>query len=200
MQHLHYLQLGSLPQFALKLDALPSAPPYLEKLFLVGKLGQVPRWFNTLLNLKSLSLQGSELGEHTISHIQALPNLLKLNLVENAFVGERLCFVAGFEKLQHLGLRGLSELKEIAIANGVMLALEVLTALRCKELRRLPHGWKHQTHLKRVLLYDVSSELVESICGTGTDHLPATPHILLTRTDEEDEARIQSKWVHRVVN
>ncbi|KAK8595856.1 hypothetical protein V6N12_064365 [Hibiscus sabdariffa] len=157
MQHLHYLQLGSLPQ-------------------------------------------GSELGEHTISHIQALPNLLKLNLVENAFVGERLCFVAGFKKLQHLRLRGLSELKEIAIANGVMLALEVLTVLRCKELRRLPHGWKHQTHLKRVLLYDVSSELVESICGKGTDHLPATPRILLTRTDDEDEARIQSKWVHRVVN
>ncbi|KAE8735488.1 hypothetical protein F3Y22_tig00000340pilonHSYRG00481 [Hibiscus syriacus] len=63
MQHLHYLWLTSLPQGALKLDVLPSAPPYLEKLYLDGKLGKVPHWFNTLLNLKLLSLQDSQLRE-----------------------------------------------------------------------------------------------------------------------------------------
>ncbi|KAK8595854.1 hypothetical protein V6N12_064363 [Hibiscus sabdariffa] len=199
MRHLHYLWLGSQPQVALKLDALPSAPPYLEKLFLYGKLEKVPHWFKTLLNLKLLSLRDSELGEDTISHIQTLPNLLQLNLVRNAFVGERLCFVEGFKKLRHLYLRGLSELKEIVIGNGVMPVLESLAVLRCKELRRLPYGWEHRTHLKEVRLYDVSSELVESICRNGTDHLPTNPHILLIRTDE-DEAQVESKWVHQILN
>ncbi|KAE8665104.1 hypothetical protein F3Y22_tig00112686pilonHSYRG00021 [Hibiscus syriacus] len=199
MQHLHYLWLSSQPQFELKLDALPSAPPYLERLFLIGKLGKVPHRFNTLLNLKHLSLQGSQLGEDAISHIQTLPNLVRLSLGLNAFEGEHLCFVEGFKKLQRLELNDLWELTEIVIENGVMPGLELLTVLRCKELRRLPYGWEHQSHLKKVRLYDVSSELVESICGKGTDHLPTKPHILLTRTDE-DEAEIESKWVHQILN
>ncbi|GMI97488.1 RESISTANCE TO PSEUDOMONAS SYRINGAE 3, RESISTANCE TO P. SYRINGAE PV MACULICOLA 1 [Hibiscus trionum] len=195
MQHLHNLSLGSLPRVPLKLDALPSAPPYLEKLFLNGKLGKVPRWFDTLLNLKLLSLQHSELWGDTIPHIQTLPNLLQLDLVENAFMGERLCFVEGFKKLQRLNTRGLYELKEIVIENGAMPVLESLIILRCKQLRRLPHGWEHRTHLKMVRLYDVSSEVVESICGEGRDHLPTKPHILLTRTDE-----VEPKWVHQILN
>ncbi|KAE8665065.1 hypothetical protein F3Y22_tig00112688pilonHSYRG00021 [Hibiscus syriacus] len=200
MQYLHYLRLNSQPQFALKLDALPSAPPYLEKLFLVGKLGKVPHWFNTLVNLKFLSLQKSELGEDAISHIQTLPNLVQLDLAKNAFVGEHLCFVEGFKKLQRLYLRGLSELKEIVIEDGMMPGLKELNVMACKELRQLPNGWKHQTHLKAVHLYDVSSELVESICGKGMDHHPTKPFILLTRTDDEDEAQVESKWVHQILN
>ncbi|GMI97487.1 RESISTANCE TO PSEUDOMONAS SYRINGAE 3, RESISTANCE TO P. SYRINGAE PV MACULICOLA 1 [Hibiscus trionum] len=86
MQHLHYLFLSSRHQGALKLDALPAAPPYLEKLILVGKLEKVPHWFSTLRNLKRLSLQYSKLGGDAISHIQTLPNLLHLALVGNAFV------------------------------------------------------------------------------------------------------------------
>ncbi|KAE8705700.1 hypothetical protein F3Y22_tig00110418pilonHSYRG00063 [Hibiscus syriacus] len=88
MQHLHCLWLTALPQAVLKLDALPSAPPYLERLFLVGKLRKVPHWFNTLLSLKFLSLEGSRVGKAAITHIQTLPNLLRLNLMGNAFVGK----------------------------------------------------------------------------------------------------------------
>ncbi|KAA3455446.1 disease resistance protein RPM1-like [Gossypium australe] len=102
--------------------------PYLEKLTLDGKLGKVPHWFNTLLNLKFLSLQFTEVGEDAVSHLQALPNLLKLNLSNNAFVGKRLCLVEGFKKLQYLNLCQLPQQKEIVIETGVMPGLKDSTS------------------------------------------------------------------------
>ncbi|XVF19619.1 hypothetical protein REPUB_Repub11eG0126400 [Reevesia pubescens] len=197
MEHLKHLKLSSEPRVPLKVDALSSAPPYLEKLGLIGKLEKVPHWFNTLLNLKYLMLQHSELGEDVLSHIQALPNLVYLQLSSGAFQGERLCFIEGFQKLQCLILKYCPQLKEIVMEKGVMPDLEFLELVRCRELRRLPYGWEHLTHLNEVRLYDVSDELVQSICEKGNGDLPTTPFISLTRsTDDEAE----SKWVHKILN
>ncbi|XVE59670.1 hypothetical protein DITRI_Ditri05aG0064500 [Diplodiscus trichospermus] len=62
MEHLHHLDLSGDSE-KINMDGLSSAPPYLEKLFLMGKLENVPHWFKGLHNLTHLSLQGSELGK-----------------------------------------------------------------------------------------------------------------------------------------
>ncbi|XWS73827.1 hypothetical protein CRYUN_Cryun02cG0162900 [Craigia yunnanensis] len=202
MERLYHLTLTASHGARIKMDALLSVPPYLERLHLSGKLEKVPHWFNTLLNLNRLSLQDTELREdHVLSLSQSLPNLSYLNLSANAFEGERLCFVEGFQKLKILKIRRCPQLHEIMMEKGVMPGLQVLHVLRCKELRRLPYGWEHLTHLVEVRLYDVSDELVQSICGNGNGDLPTTPYILLTRTDDDDDVEeAKSKWVHKILS
>ncbi|OMO76948.1 NB-ARC domain-containing protein [Corchorus olitorius] len=165
MEHLQNLTLSSSHKSHLKIDALGSAPPYLDKLSLVGKLAKVPYWFNTLQNLTFLSLQFSQLLEDVVSRLQALPNLSYPRLSDNAFQGERLCFVDG-----------------------------------CKELRRMPYGSElDRPHLEKVIVYDVSMELVESLCRKGDDYHLRTrpPYITLTRPDDHES---NSKWICKVHN
>ncbi|XVF69268.1 hypothetical protein PTKIN_Ptkin11bG0067300 [Pterospermum kingtungense] len=203
MENLQHLSLTSDPVDPLRVDALSSAPPYLERLILVGKLEKVPHWFKTLLNLKFLTLQSSELMEDVIASVQGLPNLLSLHLSSNAFQGECLRFFEGFQKLKILRIDYCSQLIEIEMAKGVMPSLQRLEVLRCKGFRKLPHGWKLLTHLEQVCLYEVSDELVESICGKGNDGLPAVPYILIFRTNDDDDGEAnetKSKWVYKPLN
>ncbi|XVF47009.1 hypothetical protein PTKIN_Ptkin03bG0074600 [Pterospermum kingtungense] len=202
MKQLHHLRLTSGPEVPLRVNALSSVPLYLQRLELLGELDKVPHWFNNLLNLKSLELGWCKLREdNLLSHIQSLPNLLQLSLSYDAFEGERLCFVEGFKKLQGLTIRGCRHLKEIMMEKGVMPGLQRLSLMRCQQLRRFPYGWEHLTHLKMVRLYDVSDELVQSVCGNGSGNgngdLPTTPFIILTRI-HDDEGK--SKWVHKIIN
>ncbi|KAK8596063.1 hypothetical protein V6N12_064563 [Hibiscus sabdariffa] len=199
MEHLHHLSLTARPRATLKLDALSSAPRHLEKLLLIGKLRRVPQWFNTLHNLKYLNLQWSELREDALAHIQALPSLLHLSLLSYAFLGERLWFVEGFQKLKILEIMGCPQLKEILVERSTMTVLEELRVMRCRELRTLPYGWEHLTQLKEVRLFEVSNDLVESITGKANDNLPTSPHISLIRIiDEDDEAK--SMWTCQILN
>ncbi|XP_022731546.1 disease resistance protein RPM1-like isoform X2 [Durio zibethinus] len=199
MERLHHLSLTSGPQASLKVDALLSAPPYLEKLLLIGKLEKVPHWFDTLLNLKYLNLQNSQLREDALSHIQVLPNLLHLDLL-NAFQGECLCFVEGFQKLKILTIVGCPQLKEIVIEKGMVPGLQGLKILECKQFRRLPLGWEHLSHLKEVALYDISEELVEALCRNENGDLPTMPYIFLARTDGDDNDEAKPKWVLKILN
>ncbi|KAK8489042.1 hypothetical protein V6N11_013203 [Hibiscus sabdariffa] len=199
MEHLHHLSLTAQSRATLKLDALSSAPRHLEKLLLIGKLRRVPQWFNTLPDLKYLNLQWSELREDALPHIQALPSLLHLILLSYAFLGERLWFVKGFQKLKILEIMGCPQLKEILVERSTMPVLEELRVMRCRELRRLPYGWEHLTQLKEVRLFEVSNDLVESITGKANDNLPTSPHISLIRIiDEDDEAK--SIWTCQILN
>ncbi|OMO76916.1 NB-ARC domain-containing protein [Corchorus olitorius] len=200
MEHLQNLTLSSRHKAHLKIDALGSAPPYLEKLSLVGKLAKMPHWFNTLQNLTFLSLQFSQLLEDVVSRLQALPNLSYLRLSDNAFQGERLCFVDGFPKLKILWIMCCPQLKVILMHKGAMPDLRELYVTRCKELRRMPYCSElDRPHLEKVIVYDVSMELVESLCGKGNDyHLRTTPpYITLTRPDDHES---NSKWICKVHN
>ncbi|KAK8596061.1 hypothetical protein V6N12_064561 [Hibiscus sabdariffa] len=77
--------------------------------------------------------------------------------------------------------------------------LEEVRVMRCRELRRLPYGWEHLTHLKEVRLFEVSNDLVETITGKANDNLPTSPHISLIRIiDEDDEAK--SMWTCQILN
>ncbi|XWS57972.1 hypothetical protein CRYUN_Cryun09bG0219300 [Craigia yunnanensis] len=116
----------------LKMDELVKAPPCLEKLVLAGKLEKIPHWFNSLQNLTCLRLHWSRLKEDFLAHIQALPNLGRITLV-NAYEGERLCFHEGFQQLKILRIQKFPELKEIVINKGVMPVLPELNIRECQK-------------------------------------------------------------------
>ncbi|KAK8488873.1 hypothetical protein V6N11_071073 [Hibiscus sabdariffa] len=156
------------------MDALESAPPGLEKLYLAGKLEKVPHWFNSLDKLTRLGLCWSRLRVDFLPHIQALPNLGELVLL-NAYEGERLCFLEEFQKLKALIIWRCTGLREIVINKGVMPGLQELNIYACHEFTTLPLGWESLPDLKRVDLYDLSPGLVQTICRSkGMDRQTIT--------------------------
>ncbi|KAK9001649.1 hypothetical protein V6N11_083428 [Hibiscus sabdariffa] len=139
MIHLRYLELKQcIEDEEVKMDAPESAPPNLEKHGLAGKLEKVPHWFNSLDSLTTLYLHWCRLRlrDDFLPHIQALRNLGLLNML-NAYEGEGLDFLEGFQKLKVLRIR-----KEIVINKGVMPALQELCIFECQEFTILPHGWE----------------------------------------------------------
>ncbi|XP_039018950.1 disease resistance protein RPM1-like [Hibiscus syriacus] len=142
MTHLQSLRVKSCNgDEQVKMDALESAPPDLRKLALVGKLEKVPHWFNSLDSLTGLKLHWSRLRDDFLPHIQALPNLVRLGLL-NAYEGERLDFLEGFQKLKVLSIMRCPRLKEILINRGVMPGVQELFIVKCQELTTLPDDWE----------------------------------------------------------
>lgn len=88
---------------SLPVNAMFSAPPALQKLYLTGKLETVPPWFRSLHNLTFLYLHWSRLEEDLLPVVEALPSLGRLGLI-NAYAGNELCFSRGFKRLTHLQL------------------------------------------------------------------------------------------------
>ncbi|KAK8516720.1 hypothetical protein V6N11_007492 [Hibiscus sabdariffa] len=194
MGHLEYLGVKSCNEDGiLKMDALESTPPRLERLFLGGKLEKVPLWFNSLDNLKFLFLHWSRLRVDFLPHIQALPNLGQLNM-ENAYEGERLDFLEGFRKLKILQIGGCPRLKEIVINKGVMPGLQYLKIIECQEFTTLPHGWESISGLNEVYLSDVSPRLMENICRSkGLDRQTITSTVLSRQEGTEAVFNI-TRW------
>ncbi|KAB2633229.1 disease resistance protein RPM1-like [Pyrus ussuriensis x Pyrus communis] len=158
----------------LRVNALHSPPPDLQNVLLAGKLERVPLWLGSLQNLTRMHLRWSRLEEDVLPHIQALPNLERLALI-NAYVGEKLCFSRGFIKLKHLALGYFPLLNGIVIEKGVMPNLRGLDIGCCLELQALPQGIEFLASLERLNLYSVPMQLVESVKG-GMDH-PRVQHI-----------------------
>ncbi|KAM1147013.1 hypothetical protein ACFX19_039472 [Malus domestica] len=158
----------------LRVNALGSPPADLQNILLAGKLERVPLWLGSLHNLTRMYLRWSRLEEDVLPHIQALPNLERLGLI-NAYVGEKLCFSRGFIKLKHLVLSSFPVLNSIAIENGAMPNLQVLEIWECMELKTLPQGIEFLANVERLILGHVPMQLIESVKG-GMDH-PKVQHI-----------------------
>ncbi|KAH7514468.1 hypothetical protein FEM48_Zijuj11G0092800 [Ziziphus jujuba var. spinosa] len=172
----------------LRMEELSSAPPLLDKLILVGKLEKIPFWFNSLQSLTSLKLRWSRLAEDFLHCIQELPNFADLRLY-NAYKGNSLCFLGGFQKLVRLRLFLFPELNEIIIEKGVMPHLQLLEIGRCYELKTLPYGIEHLSNLSKLNLLSVSNELIERISGVDRPkilHISNVNHVYET----------QSGWCH----
>ncbi|KAK9938773.1 hypothetical protein M0R45_015494 [Rubus argutus] len=153
----------------IRVDALSSPPPQLQRLTLAGKLESVPRWFCSLYSLKYLHLRWTLLEEDLLPHIEALPNLDWLWLV-NACALEKLCFSSGFVKLTHLELLNFPLLEEITIEQGVMPNLQFLRFDRCTELKTIPEGFEYLTQLETFYFDHASEEFYKSIEGGGVNH------------------------------
>ncbi|ONI02467.1 hypothetical protein PRUPE_6G200200 [Prunus persica] len=158
----------------LRVDALSSPPPYLDRLELSGKLEKVPHWFCSLHSLAYLNLSGSRLEEDLLPHIEALPSLRSLWL-DNASVRKELCFNRGFVKLRHLWVWDLALLNMITIEKGAMPNLEFIRIHDCLTLETLPQGIEDLTNLQGYRFDNASEKFKESIKEGGVDH----PRMLL---------------------
>ncbi|KAK3013190.1 hypothetical protein RJ639_008801 [Escallonia herrerae] len=146
----------------LDINAISPIPPRLRRIVLSGKLEKVPRWFDSLQCLTSLTLQGSRLRVDLLPYINTLASLGKLVLCD-AYAGSQLCFSSGFSKLQQLILRSLPHLNAIIIEKGVMPSLRRLWLGNCPKLKMLPLGIEHLPNLKQLDLDRVQTELIDSI-------------------------------------
>ncbi|KAL6198553.1 hypothetical protein ACLB2K_028342 [Fragaria x ananassa] len=155
--------------------------PYLQKLYLTGRLQKVVPWFSSLHSLTYLQLHWSRLEDDVLPHIEELPNLTKLNL-SNAYVGEELCFRRGFVKLVTLQLSISGSLKKIAMEKGAMPNLRELWVESCMELKALPLGLEYLSNLQTLGLKDVPMEIINPIRKGGADrknvqHIPEIRHV-----------------------
>ncbi|XP_004289882.1 PREDICTED: disease resistance protein RPM1-like [Fragaria vesca subsp. vesca] len=148
----------------LRIDTLSSPPPHLRHISLAGKLEKVPVWFYSLHNLTSLHLHWSRLEEDLLPHIEGLPCLESVTLI-NAYVGKELSFTRGFLKLTRLSLRNFPSLENITIEKGVMPNLQFLELQGCMGLTTLPQGFEYLTKLEGYLFDTVPEQLKESIQG-----------------------------------
>ncbi|PQM33191.1 disease resistance protein RPM1-like [Prunus yedoensis var. nudiflora] len=153
----------------LRVDALSSPPPYLDRLHLTGKLEKIPHWFCSLHSLTIMFLTNSGLEEDLLPHIEALPSLRSLGL-SNASVRKELCFNKGFVKLLYLLLLNFTLLNKITIEKGAMPILEFLGIGSCLTLETMPQGIEHLTKLQGYRFDNVSEMFRESIKEGGVDH------------------------------
>lgn len=179
----------------LHMGDLSSAPPLLETVILAGKLERVPNWFHTLQSLTRLELHWSRLKEDVLPCIQSLPYLSDLLLV-NAYQGNQLCFLAGFQKLSYLGLDLFPRLNGIIIEKGVMPCLQKLEIGRCMELNSLPRNIEHLSSLQELNLACIPVELMERICEQGSVDCHKVRHI----SKVTHYYRTQSRWFHETLS
>ncbi|PON72474.1 NB-ARC domain, LRR domain containing protein [Parasponia andersonii] len=172
----HLSIMASSEDDILHMEALSSAPPYLRRLNLIGKLEKIPHWFQSLYNLKALYLSWSRLPEDPVTCIQSLPNLQRLTLV-NAYTGKCLHFPQGFVNLKSLILHNFPSLNEIIIDKGVMQGIQSLWLFKCMAVQTLPHGIEYLTNLQQISLKNVSQVLIESIRGENSWDRPRFRHI-----------------------
>ncbi|KAJ4832291.1 hypothetical protein Tsubulata_928185 [Turnera subulata] len=155
------------------LDALKSPPPLLEELVLSGKLENNPQWFQSLHNLRYLSLSGSGF---TNDKFGALPNVRRLELF-HAYEELHLEFTNCFHNLEELIIHECHTLQSIRIDTGVMLGLKELNIQSCGMLKEVPSGIKYLSRLQKLYLFAVSEDLIKRIEEPSGVDRPNVQHI-----------------------
>ncbi|KAF5464972.1 hypothetical protein F2P56_015007, partial [Juglans regia] len=110
----------------LDLQHLSSPPPFIQRVYLRGRLEKLPPWIPSLHGLVRLYLKWSRLKEDPLVHLQKLPNLVHLELLQ-VYEGDTLYFrKGGFNKLKVLGLDQFNELRCVQVEVGAMPCVEKL--------------------------------------------------------------------------
>ncbi|XP_022717870.1 disease resistance protein RPM1-like [Durio zibethinus] len=148
----------------LDLDGMVNHPRFLQRLKLEGRLAKLPGWISShsLDNLQRIYLKWSRLNtcDNPLRALEALPNLLELQMVD-AYMGKALEFNANsFKKLKILQLEQFANLNMVVVQETAMPKLEKLTICKCKKLEMLPLGIYYLTHLKELLLYDMNENFL----------------------------------------
>jgi disease resistance protein RPM1 len=159
----------------LRMDALSSPPPNLQKLGLVGKLEKVLQWFHSLQSVTFFKLHWSRLEEDPLPHIATLPHLGRLEFI-NAYLGKQLCFNTGFPKLTELFIYNFPQLKDIIIEKGMLPNMKSLGIDSCIELKIVPKDVEH-LNLQELIVKSGSMELKNCIKGEGSMDFPRVQHI-----------------------
>ncbi|XP_039168448.1 disease resistance protein RPM1-like [Eucalyptus grandis] len=160
------------------LKHLSSPPPFLERIYLRGRLKALPHWLPSLSSLMKLHLKGSRLKNDPLVSLQNLPNLVHLELLQ-VYEGSSLCFEAeSFKKLKTLGLDYFDELRCVEVEKGAMPYLEKFIIQRCKLLEKLPSGFEYLKKLKVLKIFDMPDELVKKLVrGEQNDDFQKVAHV-----------------------
>jgi len=141
-----------------------STPPKLRRLHLKARLEKLPDWIPKFECLVQIMMALSKLTDDPMQSLKNLPNLLKLNLLENAYDGEFLHFQnGGFKKLKELFLCHMNRVNSILIEKGALLSLERLRMEKIPCLKKVPTGIQFLDKLKVFDLVDMQDEFVKSI-------------------------------------
>lgn len=154
-----------------------SCPPqFLQRLYLTGRLENLPHWISSLQNVVRLFLKWSRLKEDPLVHLQGLPNLVHLELLQ-VYEGDCLHFKAGgFPSLKLLGIDKLDELKLVIMDKGAMPCLEKLIIQRCRLLKKVS-GIEHLQDLKLLEFFDMPKELIRPFHPDGGEDHWKVAHI-----------------------
>ncbi|XWS49319.1 hypothetical protein CRYUN_Cryun13aG0153500 [Craigia yunnanensis] len=161
--------VSSVKDEVIDLNRLSSPPQLLQRLYLTGRLEQLPEWIPRLQSLVIVYLKWSRLEDDPLVSLQHLSNLVHLELLQVS-IGETSCFKAGgFQKLKVLGIDKFDELRCIEMEEGAMPAIEKLSILRCKSLETVPLGIEHLTTLKVLEFFDMPEELIKTLDPNAED-------------------------------
>ncbi|CAL2258498.1 unnamed protein product [Prunus armeniaca] len=161
----------------LDLQHLSSPPQFLERLYLTGRLEELPNWIPSLHSLVKLFLKWSWLKDDLLVRLQDLPNLVHLELL-HACDSDMLSFKSGgFKKLKVLGLDKFDNLRCVKVEEGAMPCLEKLTIQRCKSMKRVPSGVKHLSRLKLLEFFEMPSELILKLRPKGGEDYGEVKHV-----------------------
>ncbi|AES95654.2 putative P-loop containing nucleoside triphosphate hydrolase, leucine-rich repeat domain, L [Medicago truncatula] len=157
------------------LTSLCKPPPFLQRLYLSGRLQELPSWIPSLHNLARLFLKWSCLKHDPLVYLQDLPNLAHLELLQVYDGGENMLlhFKCGkFTKLKVLGLDKFEGLSQVIVGKGAMPWLETLSIGRCESLKKVPSGIENLAKLQVLEFFDMPDELMLTICqhGPGEDY------------------------------
>ncbi|ONI12191.1 hypothetical protein PRUPE_4G149700 [Prunus persica] len=112
----------------LDLDHEEFPPNYLQRLYLKGRLERLPKWISQLHSVAKIGLKWSKLNanESPLEALQALPNLMELDLV-CYYTGEKLEFKKDtFKELKILHIEQFDQLNTMVVQNGAMPKLKKL--------------------------------------------------------------------------
>ncbi|KAI3459023.1 hypothetical protein Pfo_015686 [Paulownia fortunei] len=170
LSNLHSLSLASLQRVeVLDIQNISCPPTLLQRLYLKGRLEQMPHWISKLRDLVRIRLKWSRLTDdnNPIPILGQLPNLLELQLLD-AYTGYQLHFNAGrFVKLKTLEFEQMEQLRTIVVHNGALPCLQILIIRQCEKLSQIPVGINNLAQLKELHLIDLPPDLVDPLRRKG---------------------------------
>jgi hypothetical protein len=147
------------------LDTLSRPPMFLKSINFRGKLGQLPEWIGSLVNLTEVTLRATELESNDhMKVIALLPSLLYLRLHHSAYTGTKLTFSAS----------EFPSLKLLTIHLGVYQALNL----------RFEEGTAPKLHSLELSFFEAASIRQPS----GINFLPNLQEVLVHAHRDQDSA------------
>ncbi|XP_027082222.1 disease resistance protein RPM1-like [Coffea arabica] len=137
----------------------------LRMLVLSGRLEKMPWWIAHLQSLVRVDLNWSSLSdeEDPLESLHHLPNLGSVQFC-GSYQGEGLCFKAGgFLRLKTLYLKKIDKLRWMKMEEGALPSLQEITLVELPLMQELPWGIEHLSHLQKLRLYLLSSQLTRNL-------------------------------------
>ncbi|KAL5199192.1 hypothetical protein ABZP36_020395 [Zizania latifolia] len=134
------------------LGSIPTLPLHIQSLKLNGRLSGLPSWVATLTNLRKICLTYTDLVQDDLRVLGALPNLVRLQLEWDRYIGEKLLFGRGaFPILRMLQLCGMHGVRGVAFEEGASPNMERIT-ISCCDFTSGITGIRNLPNLQEILL------------------------------------------------